>query len=91
MSHWRDCRERQYRLVDNYRGYRCDGEWRREAGRGAAQPGRQDPEPWYSSANTVFAYEHRGDRVQVNMMAVSGSVAAQVYKTIPKPHWPTLL
>jgi hypothetical protein len=27
VSHMRDCKNRNYRFIDDYRGYRCDVDW----------------------------------------------------------------
>eukprot|EP00090_Calanus_glacialis_P016360 TRINITY_DN2561_c0_g1_i1.p1 TRINITY_DN2561_c0_g1~~TRINITY_DN2561_c0_g1_i1.p1 ORF type:complete len:1526 (-),score=363.79 TRINITY_DN2561_c0_g1_i1:68-4645(-) len=83
VSHLRDCKHRKYRIVDNFRGYRCDGDWSMEAWDmyGKEMEGRNDPEPIYSSANTLFVVEKKGDRFQVNKMVLSGTVAAQYFES----------
>jgi len=83
VSHFRDCKHRKFRIVDNFRGYRCDGDWSMEAWDyyGKENEGRNDPEPLYSSTNTMFVVEKKGNRFQVNKMVVSGSVAAQYFES----------
>jgi len=83
VSHFRDCKHRKFRIVDNFRGYRCDGDWSMEAWDyyGKENEGRNDPEPLYSSTNTMFAVEKKGNKFQVNKMVVSGTVAAQYFES----------
>jgi len=83
VSHFRDCKHRKFRIVDNFRGYRCDGDWSMEAWDmyGKEMEGRNDPEPLYSSANSLFVVEKKGNRYQVNKMASSGVVAAQYFES----------
>ena len=61
------CRNRKYRLVDQWRGYRCDGAGGMEAFErdGMLHHGREQPEPLFSNADTFFTVEKRGDRYKV--------------------------
>ena len=69
VSHFRDCKHRKFRIVDNFRGYRCDGDWSMEAWDyyGKEMEGRNDPEPLYSSANSMFVVAKKGDRYQIEI------------------------
>ena len=56
VSHFKDCKDRKFRVVDDYRGYRCDGDWSLQAWQVGERvvEGQAGPEPLYSTANTVF-------------------------------------
>ena len=83
VSHFKDCKERKFRVVDDYRGFRCDGDWALQARQVGDQwlEGQTGPEPLYSTANTAFMVEARGDKYHVQKMVMSASVAAQFYET----------
>ena len=56
VSHFKDCKDRKFRVVDNYRGYRCDGDWSLQAWQVGDRlvEGQAGPDPLYSTANTAF-------------------------------------
>lgn len=69
VSHTEDCESRVYRLIDDWRGMRCDGKTTKE-GMGYSS----------SIANTVFIYEKKGgNNIRVNAIINSGSFIAQYY------------
>ena len=83
VSHFKDCVDRKFRVVDDFGGYRCDGDWSLQAwqrGENTVE-GQAGPEPLYSTANTVFISKRLGGRFQVFGMVMSGTVAAQFYET----------
>ena len=83
VSHFKDCKDRKFRVADDYRGFRCDGDWSLQAWQVGDTfiEGQASPEPLYSTANTVFIVEKKGGKYNVNRMVMSGTVAAQFYET----------
>ena len=65
VSHYDDCENPVYRLVDDYRGMRCDG--------------KKFNYP-ASLASTVFLVEKKGSNFQVNAIISTGSLIAQLFE-----------
>lgn len=66
VSHIDDCENRVHRIIDDYRGMRCDGK------KGPGYPS--------SIANTVFVTEKKGSGYQVNAIISTGSHISQFYE-----------
>ena len=53
VSHMADCKNRKYRLIDDWRGYRCDMDYKNPEK-------KESVDGLYSMANTVYKIEKVG-------------------------------
>ena len=67
MSHSTDCENRNFRIIDDYRGFRCEKD--------------QGPNYPSSVSSTVYMLDKQGDQWQIKGMASVGTWVAQFYDT----------
>lgn len=70
VAHLKDCKNRVYRQVDEWGGYRCD-----------AGPIKEKVGGFFSNAVTVYKGELKGDRFAIKAISSSGTVMSQMFET----------
>jgi hypothetical protein len=80
VSHMADCKNRKYRLIDDWRGYRCDMDFRNPEK-------KTGTEGLYSMANTVYKIEKVGGQNVIKGMATTSALIAQFYETEGMSHF----
>lgn len=68
-----DCKNRKYRLVDDWRGHRCDIDWK--------DPQRKESvDGLFSTASTVYKISQEGGSYVIKGMSTVNSLVAQMYQ-----------
>jgi len=80
VSHMADCKNRKYRLIDDWRGYRCDIDWKNPTKKTSV-------DGLFSMANTVMKLDKVGGNYVIKGMATSSSLIAQMYETAGMSHF----
>lgn len=97
----RDCKNRNYRFIDDYRGYRCDVDWTNPQVRANIQiwitlgdnnklfnPQRKEStDGLFSSATTAYKVEKVGGNYVIKAMATTGSLVSQMYEVEGMSHF----
>jgi hypothetical protein len=80
VSHMADCKNRKYRIIDDWRGYRCDMDFK--------NPEKKETvDGLYSMANTVYKIEKVGGKNVIKGMATTSALIAQFYETEGMSHF----
>merc|ERR1711936_635939 len=74
-----DCKNRKYRIIDDWRGYRCDMDFNPEK--------KETVDGLYSMANTVYKIEKVGGKNVIKGMATTSALIAQMYETAGMSHF----
>nr|WQH82010.1 vitellogenin [Caligus rogercresseyi] len=72
VTHTKDCKNRAFVLVDDWRGHRCDVDPEHPEE-------REDPNGIFSASNTVYIVDKKGDSFHPKAIIGSSSVVAQFY------------
>jgi len=80
VSHMADCKNRKYRLIDDWRGYRCDIDYKNPQI-------KKSVDGLYSMANTVYKIDKVGGKYVIKAMATSSSLIAQMYEVAGMSHF----
>merc|ERR1712008_136371 len=80
VSHMADCKNRKYRLIDDWRGYRCDMDYKNPEK-------KESVDGLYSMANTVYKIEKVGGNFVIKGMATTSALIAQFYETEGMSHF----
>merc|ERR1711963_756742 len=80
VSHMADCKNRKYRLIDDWRGYRCDIDYKNPQN-------KKSVDGLYSMANTVYKIDKVGGKYVIKAMATSSSLIAQMYEVAGMSHF----
>ena len=76
-----DCKDRPYRRIDDWRGWRCDAQYFDEAHEwgGKWTPGREDPDPYSSKSDAYYIFAERDGRRLVHQMGVEAGVGTRFF------------
>ena len=89
VSHFSDCANRPYRFIDNWRGWRCDGNHAMEASLmdGHLKEGRSNPEPIYSKSDSYYVLGMRDNKAVVEKMGTEAGIGAQFFEAEGSSHF----
>ena len=74
VSHMRDCKNRRYKLLDDYRGHRCDMDWK--------EPQKKEStDGLFSVASTTYKLKKNGGSYTIESMETSQALISQLYQT----------
>lgn len=80
VAHLKDCRNRKFRKIDDWRGYRCDMDYK--------NPGRiESTDGLFSHSTTAYKLEKDGSGFVVKKMVTNGGVVAQFFETEGVSHF----
>jgi hypothetical protein len=80
VAHMKDCKNRKFRKLDDWRGYRCDIDYR--------NPGKiESTDGLYSHSTSVYYVEKDGDGFAVKKMVTNGGVIAQFFESEGVSHF----
>ncbi len=80
VAHMKDCRNRKYRFIDDWRGYRCDTDW-------SNPQKKESTDGLFSTATTAYKLGKNGNQYFIKAMVTTGSLIAQVYGTEGASHF----
>lgn len=81
VAHMKDCRNRRYRLIDDWRGYRCDMDWKNPQR-------RENTDGLFSHSTTAYKFESSGgEGIVITSMMTTGSLMAQMFETAGVSHF----
>merc|ERR1711899_45870 len=80
VSHMADCKNRKYRLIDDWRGYRCDMDFKNPEKKTSV-------DGLFSMANTVYKMKKEGGQYVIEGMATTSALIAQFYETEGMSHF----
>lgn len=77
VNHIKDCKNRPYRHIDDWRGWRCDEQWFEQSSK--LGEGRNDPDPITSKSDAYYIFEQRDGKRVVKEMGTESGVGTRFY------------
>ena len=79
VAHMKDCRNRRYRFIDDWRGFRCNMDW-------TNPQKKDDTDGLFSHSTTAYKLDKSSGNYVIKAMITNGALVAQMFETEGQSH-----